>query len=1015
MQDVNKIHISFSWILLFFTISFILTAHSISAYELPVFPTGEKVEVRETSHFKIIYQAPLFESIPFIADYCEEAYSVLTGIFNWIPTEKTTVLIQDGMDTHNGWATPIPHNTFTIYIGGPEPGSELFQKGNYLKRTIYHELTHVITMDIRLGYSRHFSNIFGKIVPSDIFSYGLFLFTTSPVALSPRWFVEGLAIWSETEFCPPGRGRSTEVDMMFRCAVQENSLLSYTQWYSDIPFWPYGRAPYLYGMRMIQYIDETSTLENNIGGLTKNLAESFLFDINPAMEKITGKNLGLLDHEMRYNEIQVQERNLKRLETLPTTKIRRLTPKEICAYHPVFADGKIYFLGMEEEKRSSLYQYDPQTGKTEQIQNALSTGFFGDITVAPNGRVLYYTALNIQNNENFWYEIRRYDIRQKSDILVTSQGRYRTIDFSPDKALCAGISQRAGEYYLILLAIDENGKAGEEEILLKRPLLKAITSPRFSPDGDRIAFVQSGTSGFALNVLDLTLNSVETIYESESQILTPAWHPGRNYLAFSSDINGVYNIYEIEAAGGSKPNALTHVTGGLFSPEFSSDGSTITATGYDAQGPHLVLFPYQTEPFGLTDLPVIRSSWKAEIIPNTPENINGQEMEHMPGAAQSRPYNSFTNIRPDYWSPWLAATGFGWQGGISAAFSDPAGYQNLWFAAGAASRYNTRLGTIQHQYRGIYPWIRTYVLTNQELYPGLLVEQGTEKRFDHGEEVLKYGIALKYPFIKREWQASFQLGYEYKARKFINEITKSYQGSKNLAIDPFGENESSLWARISYFNGTAFRRSCSVEDGRLVTMVGDISRKEWGGELARRRITGEWREYLPMPWYKNHALLLSGFYGFGTGDNVAQGHFGLGGMGSLITADEAGGIERDQDIRGYPVNYQTGERVMKAGLSYRFPLIESAEGSEGEVPIYLRQMCGELFFERGRTWDDSGYGDNYEWISSMGLEVNIAMTLLRLLKAAPGIGIVYAPDLIEDTDDSSKANIYFSIKGWVEF
>ena len=120
-------------------------------------------------------------------------------------------------------------------------------------------------------------------------------------------------------------------------------------------------------------------------------------------------------------------------------------------------------------------------------------------------------------------------------------------------------------------------------------------------------------------------------------------------------------------------------------------------------------------------------------------------------------------------------------------------------------------------------------------------------------------------------------------------------------------------------------------------------------------------------------------------------------------------------LRGYEPNFQTGDKIFKASLAYRFPLIDLSKGREGGFPFYSRQLFAEIFYEGGRTWDDEGRGDDRGWINSYGAEVNYAMKILRYLAFSPGVGVAYAPDRPEDDEDDSTVQVYLTIKGWVNF
>ncbi|NVM22995.1 MAG: PD40 domain-containing protein [Desulfobacterales bacterium] len=863
-------------------------------------PTAEKSGETTTEHFHIIFQEPLRDAVPYLAEQCEEAYETLTPIFEWYPQEKTEVLFIDAFDTHNGWATSIPHNRMAVYAAGAEPGSTIFQPGNYLRNTVYHELTHVLTMDMRYGYNRTISGIFGKMLPvnDDPVSCLLFYFSASPVALTPPWYLEGTAIWAETEFAPPGRGRASIPDMIFRAAVQERNPLPYSRWDLDIPHWPYGLGAYLYGMKLIQYAYEQSSAQEPVGALTQDIAHAFMFDFDSRSKKVTDKSFERFAWEMLQHEKDIQWKNIEELIKLTPTQVPRLTPHEIIVYQPVFAGDKIYFSAREEEARDSLYAYIPEEKKTQKIARARTTAAFGSLSVSPDSRYVYYTRLEVQQKDNHFYEVRRFDTKSQTDTLVTDSGRYRAIDISPGGKRMVAVSMRAGKSFLLEASLAEAGDPEKETILIHAPFQHDLSSPRYSPDGGRIAYVRGDEDGFSLLVFDLKERTSRVLHKSRRQLLFPTWHPAGKSIVFSSDENGVYNLYEMPADGAGEPAPLTHVIGGVFSSDFAPGGKEIAAVAYDSRGYYLTLLPHGSQALNGKKLPRIHTTWKGKKRENkeaaTDKAISGMD-------AGLRPYSSFRNIRFDYWGPWLTVSPDEVEGGIRAVFSDPAGYQNLRLLAGVESKYETPLGSIQYTYKGFYPTFHMYAGQDQEVYPGL-VKAADESRYDYAEQVGTVGAAVDIPLIKLDRRVSLQIGYQFLEREFIEKSGDAYLGKTIITPDLSKEDEGAVWVRLSYFDGTAFKRSSSVEDGRFIAATTEKTDPELGGGLSRTRTLGEWHEYISNPWAKNRVLKLSGSYGFGHGDRTAQGLFGLGGFGNPISSTSPG-MPRSITLRGYVENF----------------------------------------------------------------------------------------------------------------
>ncbi|MEJ2039864.1 MAG: hypothetical protein P8X55_13180, partial [Desulfosarcinaceae bacterium] len=441
------------------------------AYEAALMPSTEKVRETGTAHFRILYQASLAGTVPILAQACEEAYFVLSRIVNWEPGDKITVLYIDAFDTHNGWAMATPHNTMAVYAAGPEQGSSIYEPGNNLRRTVFHELMHLLSMDRRSGYNAGLSAVFGKVYPlGDPLSFLVFLGTSSPNQLAPRWYLEGESIWAESEFAAPGRGQSTLVDMVLRCQVHDGTLLPPSRWYVETPRWPYGNSAYIYGMRMIQYLYEKSEKENPVGDIVQNVSRSVLFGFDSGVRETMGQSWKALAREMLEQEKVYQHRQLERLRTLPLTPAPRLTPGRLAVSQVLFSGAKVYLLAEDEAKRPGLYVYDPAASGLTRISQATATPPFGFLSASPDGRLIYYTRLEIQERENYWYEVRAYDTRSGGDSLVTRRGRYRSVDVSPDGRSLAAVSMRQGMAYLVEASLVGAGLAdGEQGLLRERP------------------------------------------------------------------------------------------------------------------------------------------------------------------------------------------------------------------------------------------------------------------------------------------------------------------------------------------------------------------------------------------------------------------------------------------------------------------------------------------------------------------------------------------------------------------
>ena len=303
-------------------------------------------------------------------------------------------------------------------------------------------------------------------------------------------------------------------------------------------------------------------------------------------------------------------------------------------------------------------------------------------------------------------------------------------------------------------------------------------------------------------------------------------------------------------------------------------------------------------------------------------------------------------------------------------------------------------------------------------YPGLVLDDDGDY-YNYGEQRHRLAAAVTLPWNRVDFRAALSLGYQLEERYAIDETTEEFDDEVILTEGLSEDRSSALWGRLSFFNGTSFFRSHSIEDGRYLSVVAERADKALGSEIERIRLRGDWSEYLPLAW-ENHVIKLEASYGHSWGDETAQGAFGLGGLGfSLVSASL--GVERGISLRGYESNYQVGDEAVKVGLAYRLPLWQPYRNINATSPFYLQQLFLELFYEGGRVGDSvfADADDDTDWLNAAGVEVNFATKLLRFLPVAPGIGVAYAFDREERGDDedrlSEKLSIYFSIKTSVNF
>ena len=101
-----------------------------------------------------------------------------------------------------------------------------------------------------------------------------------------------------------------------------------------------------------------------------------------------------------------------------------------------------------------------------------------------------------------------------------------------------------------------------------------VTSPRLSPDGQRIAYMSFAGGMPHVRIMDVDGSNDRPLVQEQSMSFSPRFSPDGRSIAFSMAVDGNTDIYVVDAEGGF-PRRLTTTPGVDTSPSFSPDGSKI--------------------------------------------------------------------------------------------------------------------------------------------------------------------------------------------------------------------------------------------------------------------------------------------------------------------------------------------------------------------------------------------------------------------------------------------------------
>lgn len=198
--------------------------------------------VVRTPHVSVLFEGAAFE--PYarqVAVRAERELVRVAALFDRAPF-PVTLRIDPSVDVFNAFASALPRPHVVLRAVTPA-GSVIGWDGDLLARVIRHELTHIVQLtDTRLPS--------GAAAPPSIGLVG-----EGTAVLPPAWFLEGVAVWAESQAGDGGRLRDPRTRALLRTLAADDRLPSLAD-ASLITYaaWPGGETRYLLGASFLDFL-----------------------------------------------------------------------------------------------------------------------------------------------------------------------------------------------------------------------------------------------------------------------------------------------------------------------------------------------------------------------------------------------------------------------------------------------------------------------------------------------------------------------------------------------------------------------------------------------------------------------------------------------------------------------------------------------------------------------------------------------------------------------------------------
>ena len=552
-----------------------------SPEHVPKDASGFRLSTLETRNLSLLYLDPVQTYLtPYLGRAFENALAFHEKQFRWKPWDRATILLKDFSDYGNAAALGSPSNMVLLDVAPLSLSMETFSPGERFFTLTNHELAHVAAIDVwnkRDAFWRRFLG--GKPMPLQKHPESiLYNFLTSPRNLTPRWYMEGSAVFFETWMAGGlGRAQGGYDEMVFRAKVRDGTRI-----YSPLGLesegtvadFMVGANSYLYGTRFFSYLALTYGPERTVEWLRRS-EDSKAFYASQ-FRHVFGKSLDESWNDWIAFEQKFQSENLAALAKYPLSEAKHLSPRGLGSMSRGFIDektnslvaafrypGRIGFLG----------RMDLATGKLTHLADLDGMMLYKVTSVAfdPSSRTAFYI------NQNYAYrDINAIDVDTGRKRRLLTDARIGDLAFNrADKSLW-GLRHQNGFVTLVRIpppytSFNQVKTFRYGEILFDLDI---------SPDGELIAASYGTVDGKqSMRVWkrsDLEQgdaeNPVTTVSLPPSVPENFTFTPDGKALLGNSYYTGVSNVFRVDVASG-KYDVLTNAATGFFRPQIRPDGS----------------------------------------------------------------------------------------------------------------------------------------------------------------------------------------------------------------------------------------------------------------------------------------------------------------------------------------------------------------------------------------------------------------------------------------------------------
>ncbi len=544
----------------------------------------------DTDNLRLIYTSPLQSYLlPQVARAYWNATQFESALFDYQLEEPVTVLLHDLYHYGNAGARALPRNQISVGIA---PFSNIYETTPSNERTtswMNHEMVHIVTTDKATSGDRFFRSIlFGKVPPTAENPISmLYSFLTTPRWYSPRWVMEGIAVYLQTWMAGGlGRALGGYDEMVFRAIVADSAriydVVGLESEGTTIDF-QVGANSYLYGTRFLSYLALQYGSDSVVRWLNRTEGSRRYF--SSQFRQVYGISLRQGWSDWITWEREWQTRNLEAIRRNPVTAFQPLSESALGSVSKAFfdPDGRRLLVATRYPGRTAqIASIDIGTGRITQIADLIGAG--GYYVTSPaydrESQTLFYTTNNAS-----WRNLVALDLKTGKERRLLKNFRSGDLEFNPGDRSLWGVRHFNGISTIVRIPEPYT----EWNQILSLPYGRDVFDLDISPDGTTMVAAMMEVGGeqrlISYKLDDLLDGRSDHTLLFDFGLSPPSnfvFSPDGRTLYGSSYYSGVSNIFRYTMESGEM-EPLSNAETGFFRPT-PLPGDSVLVFRYSGRG-----------------------------------------------------------------------------------------------------------------------------------------------------------------------------------------------------------------------------------------------------------------------------------------------------------------------------------------------------------------------------------------------------------------------------------------------